>query len=71
MYQTLVSLEGAAANLKTFALDTQDQMAEDMFTNLSQQLDGINQQLRDRLNCWRLESPAVAPSYPHPRPYHP
>jgi len=57
MHQTLASLEGAAANIKTFALDTQDQTAKDMFTKLSQQLDGINQQLRGRLNYIEEQEP--------------
>ncbi|MTI82905.1 MAG: DUF1657 domain-containing protein [Firmicutes bacterium] len=57
MHQTLASLEGAAANIKTFALDTQDKTAKDMFTNLSQQLDGINQQLRGRLNYIEEQEP--------------
>ncbi len=57
MHQTLASLEGAAANIKTFALDTQDITAKDMFTNLSQQLDGINQQLRGRLNYIEEQEP--------------
>jgi len=57
MHQTLASLEGAAANLKTFALDTQDQMAKDMFINLNQQVEGICQQLRGRLNYIEQQEP--------------
>lgn len=50
MHQTLASLEGAAADLKTYALETQDQGAKQMFTNFNQQLEGICQVLRGRVN---------------------
>lgn len=50
MHQTLASLEGAAAELQTFALETQDQTAKKMFTDLNQQLEGICQALRGRVN---------------------
>lgn len=57
MHQTLASLEGAAANLKTFSLDTQDKAAKQMFSDLNQQLDGICQQLRDRTNYIEQQEP--------------
>lgn len=57
MHQTLASLEGAAANLKTFALDTQDQTAKKMFTDLNQQLEGICQSLRGRVNYIEKQEP--------------
>lgn len=57
MHQTLASLESAAANLKTFALDTQDQAAKQMFGDLNQQLGGICQQLRDRTNYIEQQEP--------------
>ncbi len=50
MHQTLASLEGAAANLKTFALETQDQNARQMFNDLSGQVDNICNSLKGRVN---------------------
>jgi len=57
MHQTLVSLEGAAANLKTFALDTQDQVAKQMFMVLNQQIEGVSQVLRSRVNYIEQQEP--------------
>lgn len=57
MHQTLASLEGAAANIKTFALETQDQGAKKMYTDLNQQLEGICQALRGRVNYVEQQEP--------------
>ncbi|MCL6477424.1 MAG: DUF1657 domain-containing protein [Peptococcaceae bacterium] len=57
MHQTLASLEGAAADLKTYALETQDQGAKKMFTDLNQQLEGIVQSLRGRINYIEQQEP--------------
>ncbi|MCL6634734.1 MAG: DUF1657 domain-containing protein [Peptococcaceae bacterium] len=57
MHQTLASLEGAAANLKAFALDTKDQGARQMFTDLNHQLEGIVQALRGRVNYIEQQEP--------------
>lgn len=57
MHQTLASLEGAAANLKTFALDSQDQTAKQMFNDLNQQVEGICQALKGRVNYIEQQEP--------------
>lgn len=57
MHQTLASLEGAAANLKTFALDTQDQNAKKMFTDLNRQVENIVEALRGRVNYIEQQEP--------------
>ncbi|SES68797.1 DUF1657 domain-containing protein [Anaerobranca gottschalkii] len=48
--QTLSSCETIAANLKAFALDTQDQQAKQMYQQCSQNIEQIVQQLRQRLD---------------------
>lgn len=49
MQQTAASAESTLANLKTFALETQDQAAKQMFQTLAEQqktiLDSINARL--------------------------
>jgi hypothetical protein len=55
--QCLASIEGAAADLKTFALETQDQQSKQMFQQLSQTLDHSAQQLRGRLDYIMQEEP--------------
>lgn len=57
MHQTLASLEGAAANLKTFALDTQDKNAQQMFNNLSGQVENICTALKGRVNYIEQQEP--------------
>lgn len=57
MHQTLASLEGAAANLKTFALNTDDQNAKQMFINLNQQLETMCQTLKGRVNYIEQQEP--------------
>ncbi len=57
MHQTLASLEGAAADLKTYALETQDQSAKKMFNDLNRQLENICQSLRGRVNYTEKEEP--------------
>lgn len=57
MHQTLAGLESAAASLKTFALDTQDQNAKTTFNDLSRQVDSISQQLQGRVNYIEQQEP--------------
>lgn len=57
MHQTLASLEGAAANLKTFALETQDKNAQQMFNDMSGQVEGIAQALKGRVNYIEQQEP--------------
>ena len=55
--QTLANMEGAAASLKTFSLQTQDQQAKQLFQQLSQTMDNSVQQLRGRLDYITQEEP--------------
>jgi len=48
--QTLSGLKGAQANLETFALQTQNQQAKQMYTNLAQQTKAIVDTLEPRVN---------------------
>lgn len=57
MHQTLASLEGAAANLKTFALETQDKTAQQMFSDLSSQVENIYTSLKGRINYIEQQEP--------------
>jgi len=57
MHQTLASLEGAAANIKTFALETQDKTAQQMFAQYANQLDSICQGLNSRINYIEQQEP--------------
>lgn len=57
MHQTLASLESAAANLKTFALDTQDTAAQQMFIDLSGQVENVCNLLRGRTNYIEQQEP--------------
>ncbi len=57
MHQTLASLEGAAANLKTFALETNDQNAKQMFNDLSGQVETISNSLKGRVNYVEHQEP--------------
>lgn len=57
MHTTLASLEGAVSDFKTFALDTQDQGAKQMFSNYSQQLESMVQGLRGRTNYIEQQEP--------------
>lgn len=57
MHQTLASLQGAAGDMKTFALETQDQNAKKMFSDFANQLETIVQGLRGRVNYIEQEEP--------------
>lgn len=57
LHKTLVSLEGAAADLQMYAMDTQDQTAKKMFNDLNKQLEGIVQSLRGRVNYTEQQEP--------------
>lgn len=64
MHQTMASLEGAAANLKTFALETQDKAAQQMFNNLSGQVENIAQSLKGRVNYIEQQEPSYKVKQP-------
>lgn len=57
MHQTLATLESAKANLKTFALETEDKTAKKMFAEYSQQLEGICQGMKARCDYIEQEEP--------------
>lgn len=57
MQETIASCESALANLKTFALETQDQNAKQMFQQLSEQQQGIVENLNTRLQYIQQEEP--------------
>lgn len=57
MQQTIASAEGVLANLKTFALDTNDQSAKQMFNQLAQTQQNVVSVLQSRLNYIQQEEP--------------
>jgi len=57
MHQTLASLEGAKATIKTFALETEDKTAKQMFAQYANQLESICQGLASRCNYIEQQEP--------------
>jgi hypothetical protein len=57
MHTTLAGLESAKASLKTFALQTEDKTAKQMFAQYSQQLESICQGLASRINYIEQQEP--------------
>lgn len=57
MHQTLTELESAKANLKTFALDTEDKTTKKMFAEYSQQLESICQGMKARCDYIEQQEP--------------
>jgi len=57
MHQTLTSLEGAIADLKTYALETQDKNAKKQFTDYANQIENIAQGLKGRVNYLESQEP--------------
>lgn len=55
--QTLASCEGAAADFKTFALETKDEQAKQMYQQLAQSMDSAVNQLRNRVDFMMSEEP--------------
>lgn len=55
--QALVSAQGLSAQLKTFSMDTDDQYAKQMFSQMSQSAENIMQELQNRLNYLQSEEP--------------
>jgi hypothetical protein len=55
--QTIASAEGVCANLKTFALDTQDKAAQQMFNDMAQSQQMIVDNLKGRLNYVQEQEP--------------
>ena len=57
MQQTIAGCESTLAILKTFALDTDDQNAKQMFQNMAQQQQTIVDNLNARLQYIQSEEP--------------
>lgn len=57
MHQTLASLEGAAANIMTFSLETQDPGAKQMFADMNKQLESMCETLKGRVNYIEQQEP--------------
>ncbi|WP_188456791.1 DUF1657 domain-containing protein [Virgibacillus oceani] len=57
MQQTIASCESTLANLHSFALETQDQNAKQLFQNLSTQQQQILENLQARLQYIQQEEP--------------
>ncbi|GAW92000.1 DUF1657 domain-containing protein [Calderihabitans maritimus] len=57
MHTTLASLEGAIADFKTFALETQDQNAKQQFSAYAKQLEDITNGLKGRVNYIESQEP--------------
>ncbi|GIM47338.1 hypothetical protein DNHGIG_28870 [Collibacillus ludicampi] len=58
LHQTLASCESAAASFKSFALDTENQQAKQMFSQLAQTMEQqIVTPLRNRINQMEQQEP--------------
>lgn len=55
--QAMASAKGLSSDLKTFSLDTNDQQAKQLFSQLSTQMENITQTLQSRLNYVKSEEP--------------
>lgn len=55
--QLLASLESSSADLKTFALETQDKNAQKMFSDYANQLEGISTGIKGRVNYLEEQEP--------------
>ncbi len=58
LHQTLAQAESVAANLKSFALDTQDQQAKAMYSRMAEAMENeIIQPLKSRVNYTESQEP--------------
>ncbi len=57
MQQAISSCESAAASMKSFALETDDQQVKQMFQQLAEQQQSIVDQLNNRLQYIQQEEP--------------
>ncbi|MEW9124698.1 MAG: DUF1657 domain-containing protein [Thermotaleaceae bacterium] len=55
--QAMTSAKGLSADLKSFSMDTDDQQAKQMFTQLSTTVDNVTQMLQSRLEFVKNEEP--------------
>jgi len=54
--KALASAKGLSSDLKTFSMDTNDQQAKQMFTQLSSQMENISQMINSRVDYVKNES---------------
>lgn len=58
LHQTLASCESAVANLKSFALDTENQQAKQIFSQMAQTMEQqVVNPLRHRINQMEQQEP--------------
>lgn len=57
LHQCLAACEGVTADLKTFALDTENKQAKSLYSQLATQMESITSQLRSRVNQVESEEP--------------
>jgi hypothetical protein len=55
--QLLASLESSTADLKSFALETQDKNAQKMFSDYANQLENISNGIKGRVNYLEEQEP--------------
>lgn len=65
LHQALTQCESAAASLKSFALDTQDKQAQQMYSQLAQTLESqVISPLRSRVNYTEGQEPSYKMAQP-------
>lgn len=57
LHQSIGMLKMLSGNFHTFAMDTQDAMAKQMYSNFSKQLDQMTQDLTNRVNYVEGQEP--------------
>ncbi len=57
LQQTMASIQSAASNLKSFALETQDQQAKQLFEQLSRNMEDALKALRERQQYIESQEP--------------
>ncbi|WHH60048.1 DUF1657 domain-containing protein [Petroclostridium sp. X23] len=57
MQQAIAGVQSAAATMKTFSLETQDQNAKKEFQQMAQTLDGVLQTLKNRQDYINQQEP--------------
>ncbi|ABR47561.1 hypothetical protein Amet_1361 [Alkaliphilus metalliredigens QYMF] len=57
LQQALTTAKGLQADLKTFSMDTEDQQAQQMYSQLSSNLDNAVQMLQSRVDYVNSEEP--------------
>lgn len=57
MQQAIAGVQSVAASMKTFALQTEDQQAKQMFQKIANQMDGALQELQQRQQYIQEQEP--------------